>query len=289
MKQIVMCLCITLMLMISIPVMAGDIDENVKYYNSANGSLYLQPLADGFGAALNSGLYHDAKIEKFGLHFYLNVQFMGALITDDQKTFTSVAEEDMTAGITLPTVFGSEEEVDAGLSFKPRGAYETSILPIAIPQLTVGSFAGTELNFRFFQMTVDESIGDLKILGYGARHSLSQYVPLFPVDVAVSYFHQKFEIGNIVEANASYIGIQASKKVAVLLLYGGLGFESSNLNISYTYEDEEDTSEIEFDLDGKSKARFTLGVGLDLKFFKLHADYNLASQKTVTAGIGFGL
>ena len=43
---------------------AQDIEDNVSVYQSTNGNLFLKPLGDVFGAAMNSGWYSDAKIEK---------------------------------------------------------------------------------------------------------------------------------------------------------------------------------------------------------------------------------
>ncbi|MBN1552905.1 hypothetical protein JW979_15635 [bacterium] len=291
MKRVVcLFMLVLLSVTISIPLTASDIEDNVKYYNSDNGSLYLQPLADAFGAALNSGLYHDGKVEKFGLHLTFEVRVMGAIISDDQTTFTSVQEESMPAGKSIPTIFGSKDEVTVeGLDFNPKGLYDYKVLPIPVPQLSIGSFAGTEINLRFFTTSVSDEIGDLKIFGFGVRHSLSQYILLFPVDVALSYFQQSFEIGNIVEAKARYIGIQASKKFSIMTLYGGFGMQSSSLDIQYTYEGSTETSEISFDLDGKSRSCLTLGLGLDLTYFKLHADYNIASQQVFSLGVGFGI
>ena len=291
MKRFIMLALTGLLVLILVtPASADDIEKTVKYYNSENGSMYLQPLADAFGAALNSGLYHDAKVEKFGPHLTFEVRVMGAIIVDDQTTFTSVKEESMPADKTIPTIFGSKDPVQVeGLDFEPKGLYDYSVLPIPVPQLSIGSFAGTEINFRFFQTKINDDIGDLKIVGFGIRHSLSQYILLFPVDIALSYFQQSFEVSDIVDAKARYIGIQASKKYSVLTLYGGFGIQSSNLDISYSYEGEDETSDISFELDGKNKSSLTLGLGLDLRFFKAHADYNIGSQQVFSLGVGFGI
>ena len=250
-----------------------SLEDNVSTFTSANGSLYLQPLADAFGANLNSGFAYDAHIPKAGLNVRVGVKLMGALISDDQKTFMSVAEEDVQANQTLPTVFGGEEPVevvDIGASI--GGVWETGMVPLIVPQLTVGSFMGTEVTLRWFEYEVDESIGRIDLLGYGGRHSISQYLPLCPVDIALAFFKQSLKVGDLVDASATSFGIQASKGFGILSVYGGFAYESASLDISYSYEGDNETTQIVFELDSANSTRMTLGLALNLTLLKIHAD-----------------
>lgn len=283
-RSIILCLSV---LLLSVGASAQDLEENIEKYTSANGKRYLQPLADVFGANLNSGFYHTAKVPKFGLHLRVGVSAMYAPVSDAQKTFVSVAEDGFPVpeGMELPTLFGSDDPVNVGgVDFS--GVWETSFFPLAVPQITIGAFMGTEMTFRYIKYKVDDSFGDIRLQGWGVRHSLSQYIFLCPVDIAASYYHQTFDIGEYVEATAAYYGIQASKTLGPLTVYGGFAFEKSTLTLKYDHVDT--ATRIQFDLEGKNSTRTTLGVALDLFILKIYGDMNIASQTTYSAGIGLG-
>ena len=281
----ILCTCIALPL-----AHAQDLEDNITAYLSINGSMYLQPLADTFGANLNSGLFHGARIDPFGFHIYLGIGMMGALVTEDQKTFVTQQEGIFPGGIELPTVFGDEEgvyveEIDQNFF----GAWDTDFFPLTVPQLTVGSILGTEATLRWLELMVNDDIGDITLFGYGVRHSISQYFPSLRLDLAIGYYRQNFKIGDIVDAHATFMGLQASYSFAVLCLYGGIGFENADLDISYTYSDNNLTQSVHFDMDAINSTRYTIGVALDLPILKVHADYNIASQRVFSAGIGLGI
>jgi hypothetical protein len=293
MKKGWICVLACFLLFAGLDLHAQDLEDDVSNYLSKNGQLYLQPLADIFCANLNSGLFHTARIPKFGLHLYIGLEGMMAPVSDDQKTFTTVSEEgsDLPGGVETATVFGSEEGAVVEIEGEPvqlPGGWDTKWVPFAVPHLTVGSLMGTEATIRWFEMEVGEDIGRVKLFGWGLRHSLSQYIPLIPVDIALGYYRQSFDVGDLVEARTTYLGLQASYQVGVLCLYGGVGLESSSLDIHYTYEEDEEETEVSFELEGANRGRFTLGFALDLPVVKIHADMNLAKQMVYTLGIGFG-
>jgi len=273
---------------------AQDIEDNVSVYKSVNGNLFLQPLGEVFGAAMNSGWYSDAKIEKMGFHVSLSLKGMYAPVSAAQKTFILKSEGDFVPlpNTEVPTIFGSEDGVpvpELGDDVSVSGVWDTDFFPLTFPQLTVGSVFGTEACIRWFEYDI-ENFGKLKLMGWGLRHSISQYIPLCPVDIAVGYFQQSFDVGNIIKATARLYGFQVSKSFSVFCLYGGFGFESATMDIEYTYEEGEGAPQpIKFELKGKNKTRFTIGFALDLPVVKFHADYNLASQSVISGGIALGI
>lgn len=278
------------------PLHAQDLEDYVSKYTSENGKGYLQPLADAFGANINSGLYHGARISTIGLHIYLGVETMTALIADNQKVFTAKTEAPFSPESTAetPTIFGSTTGTSVtgtgGTVFNFPGGLDLSKVPIAVPQVTVGSILGTDATLRFIEVTINDNFGKVKLFGFGVRHSLSQYLKNFPIDLAAGFFIQKFEVGDIVEANAKYFGLQGSYSTGILTFYGGAGLESASLDISYNFEsDSGSATTIAFDLDADNSVRFTAGVALNLAVLQLHADYNFASQNVVALGLGFGL
>lgn len=284
------------LLAICSPLYAQDLEDYVSKYTSENGKGYMQPLADAFGANINSGLYHGARIPALGFNIYIGVETMMALIADDQKVFMATTQDPFSpaASEKTSTIFGSTTGAavtgTGGTVYNFPGGLNVSKVPLAVPQVTVGSILGTEATLRFIQVTLDDNYGKVKLVGFGVRHSISQYFKNFPIDLAAGFFIQKLEVGDIIEANAKYLGVQGSYSKSILTFYGGFGFESANLDISYDYKSGDDTtSTISFDLDADNSARFTAGLAVNLLLVKLHADYNFGAQKVLAVGLGFGL
>jgi hypothetical protein len=276
-----------------LPVMADDIQSFVSKYTEANGKGYMQPLADAFGACMNTGLYHSAHVSRVGLHLTIGVETMTAVVGASQKTFTAITENfNPPTSKRVPTLFGATQNVSViganGTTYDFPGGMNVKMLPLVAPQVTVGSIMGTDLTVRWFSMAVGKNFGDLKLFGWGVRHSLSQYMPLLPfVDIAVGYYSQSFKVGGVVDATATLISLQGSVSKSILLVYGGIGMESSTLKIAY--EPEKGGEKIRFDLKGGNKMRITLGAGLNFPGVKLHADYNISTLSTIGLGVGFGL
>lgn len=272
---------------------AQDLNHLASTYEGDNGRGYMQPLGDCFGAALNSGLNQTAGISPSGLHLRIGLHMMTALVAEDQKIFMAKTQGDFYPEQTVeaPTVFGSTEGASAvgiaGTGYLFPGGLDVQRLPIAVPQVILGSLFGTEVLFRFIQMDLDENFKELSLTGYGVRHSISQYFDHCPVDITASIFMQKFNVGDIVQADALYYGLQASRRFGIVTLYGGLGAGSSNTTIEYELDSETNPQSISFDLD--SGAALRINAGLQFKFGPLfiHADYNLGPQNVLALGCGF--
>lgn len=269
---------------------AQKLNDFVGKYGTANGAGFMQPLADAFGANINSGIYQSAKIPLEGFHLNFGVMLMGAPITDSRKTFTATTDGFFTPQTTAnaPTIFGSTDgstvNGNAGTTYSFPGGLNMSLFALAVPQVTVGSLYGTEATIRFFQAKLGDSVGELKLWGIGARHNINQYFKDLPLDVAAGIYQQHFEIGDIVSANATLISTQGSYTWNVLTFYGGPAVEISNMDVTY----DGSNGKINLALKSQNNVRFTAGVLLSLAFFRLYADYNLASQSAFVLGFGFG-
>jgi len=290
-----MWICLGALILLVPGAKAQKLEDYLSRYLGDNGKKYLQPLGDAFGATMNSGLYHTAHIPRAGLRLGLDVLVPVALISDNQRSFKATTEAGFYPVTTkeVPTVFGDTQPVavagQGGTVYNFPGGYDLSILPLAMPQLTIGSLLGTEVTLRYAATQLNEDVGDLSLTGIGVRHSISQYIPLFPVDVAVSYFHQTLKVGDIVDAATNVVGVQASKSLGLLSLYGGVAYENASLDVSYTRGEGAEAETIAFNLTGANKMRMTVGVNLKLALFQLHADYNLASQNSACLGLYMGL
>lgn len=269
---------------------AQKLNDFVAKYGNENGVGFMQPLADAFGANINSGIYQTAKIPLEGFHLNFSVMLMGAPITDSRKTFSAKTDGFFAPQQTAdaPTIFGKTDGKtvtgNAGTSYLFPGGLSMTTFAIAAPQLTVGSLYGTEATVRFFQAKLGDNIGQLKLWGIGARHNINQYFKKLPLDVAAGIYQQHFEIGDVVSANATLISAQGSYTTSVLTFYGGPGVEISSMDVTY----DGTGGKVTLALKSKNSVRFTVGAAVTLAFFRLYADYNLASQSAFVLGFGFG-
>lgn len=273
----------------------ADIDELLSRYGGENGKGYIEPLVTGFGAGLNSGLYNSASVKRFGVRFQFETRFMLLPFSDAQKTFKAKTAGHFypPAEADAPTVVGDGEGAvvtgSGGTKYHFPGGLEIDGLFLVCPQVTVGSFFGTESTIRFVALPLGEDFGTMTLWGVGAKHSLSQYIPLSPVDLAVGTFYQKFTLGDIMRASLISIYVTAGKSLPLITFYGGLGYENCKMHVEYTFEMEEDDEQIVFDLEGKNRFRTTLGVGVRLFVVNINADLSLGRQTVVSVGLGAGI
>ena len=264
------------------------IEEAIKELNSTNVQGYVQPFVNSMGANFNSGLYHSAAITELGFHVQFQIVAMGTLIGDAEKTYETLSPYDSTP-VTTATLFGDQGAIvngPGGATYQfPFGQVRTNIVPFTVPQLTIGNVLGTQVIVRYIPLPEIQEFPKTTHFGIGIRHSINQYLPSTPVDIAAGVFYQKLTIGEIMEANAFNIGTQVSKSFSLATLYGGLQYETSSLSLNYTSKT---NSQVHLDVDGENKFRATAGVGLNLVILDLNADINVSKVTVVSAGLSFG-
>jgi hypothetical protein len=195
--------------LVNISVFPQSIDDFIGKYKESNGQGYVQPFADVFGASFNTGLFHNAMIKKMGFQAYLGVVTTAAFIPDKRKTFMATTEGNFTPVKTeeVPTILGPADPVevsgDGGTVYVFPGGLNASMLPFAVPQLTLGSVFGTDVTVRYYAYSVNDDIGKLNLLSLGIRHSISQYFSALPLDLAVGFYRQQFKLGDIIDGNCS--------------------------------------------------------------------------------------
>jgi hypothetical protein len=273
----------------------AQIDDLVERYAGENAEGYLQPLVTAFGANLNSGLYRSANVPRMGLHINLAINGMVSFYSDDQKTFqaTTTGYFYPVQTIEAPTVAGDPQGVyvssPSGTEYAFPGGFDMNGFIIGTPTLTVGSILGTEGSIRYFKVRLNEDVGDLSLFGIGGRHSISQYIPLSPVDIAVGIFYHKFKISDIVESNSLCYHAEVGKSFTMINLYGGLAYESNKAKVHYVFMGPIESEEVNIDFKGKNKFRFTAGLGFNLTLLHVNVDYSLGYQQVLNAGISVGL
>jgi hypothetical protein len=274
-----------------------SLEDALKQYSGDAVKGYIQPVADLFGANMHAGFYQTADIPKMGFVFSFDIVGMVALVGDDQKSYNATAPPGFTpAQYKTSTIFGgkaTEVSNTTNPSLKYRGSdgiFNTSIFPLAVPQVTIGSIYGTVATVRFLTVPKigDDKVPDVTLWGIGVRHNVSQYFPKLPLSISVGVHFNSFTAGDLVSFKGFAFGAQASKSFSVLTLYGGLGYEKSTMTLKYTSTDPSVPASVSVDLDGANTFRFTGGLKLSLGFFKLFADANLGAVTHFSGGIGFG-
>jgi hypothetical protein len=274
----------------------NDLEKTLRQNTSATVSGYIQPVADMFGANMHTGYYHTADVEKWGLHISLDFVAMGAMVKDDQKNYSAPAPAGFNPGtFQTATLFGGKgtevTDVRTGLKFRGSdGIINASYFPLAVPQLTIGNIYGTQAMIRFVTLPASLSNGKLPAItlwGLGARHSISQYIPKFPVDLAAGLYFNSFTFGDMIDFKGVALNAQASKSWSILTVYGGLQWEQSKMTLSYISTDVS-APPVDITLDGANAFRFTAGLALGLGPLKLFGDVNFGSVTTLSAGFGFG-
>jgi hypothetical protein len=263
--------------------------ERFESLNETNLKGYATPFATTFGMAMNSGGFHSASIPTlFGFSF--GIKGMWIIIPEDQKTFTPVLPGYQVAEVA--SIYGDK----GGAFFGPNGPQITppginkSGLPMAYPQVTA-SLLGTEVLLRFLPAVEMSDDHDISMFGIGVRHTVSRYVPLFPVDVAVQVLYNTFEISNLMKSDNLAFNVHASKTFAIITPYIGLQYENSDLEIDYTYDPPDYTGlaaeRLKVELEGDNNFRGIIGFSLGLGFLVFNADVNLSSQTLFSGGLTF--
>lgn len=295
-----------------------DLGKQISKVAGNNAVNYLTPMLSGLGADLNSGFYHSADLHDV-LGFDLGLKVGAALMKDDEKTFDFIMPDtlyDQLTGLRFTAANGDYDKVikgsptavgdESGIPVKlKKGAGQTiyttppgfnlKAVPLVVPQVAIGLPLGLEVIGRFIPSISLGDAGKVNFLGFGLRHDIDQYIPLFPIDVSIHFVTQKLTLSDkndkkLMTASATAYGMEISKKLAVLTLYGGYQIERSNWDIEpYSFNDPSVGSPVTvagFSIEGKNKSRFHAGIRLLLVFLNVHADYSFSTHPVATLGAG---
>ncbi|MDD8018076.1 MAG: hypothetical protein PHP42_06860 [Bacteroidota bacterium] len=241
-------------------------------------------------------------------------------VTNKQDIIDKISAQDFSVGITGGTIVGSKTDTikivfpGKTIDFGPSGTRDipgssvaipdvagllenVSVIPLAAPQLSLGTFVGTQFTFRYLpEVEVSKEVGKFKYFGFGIQHNPGIWFPNpLPVDISASFFTQKLSVGTLFVSKATAFGINVSKTFGPGALnvtpYAGFMLESSTMTFDYTAKitNSVGTTDlpIHFELEGANKSRLTLGLSLKLLFLNINADYNLGKNNSATAGLMF--
>ncbi len=275
---------------------SAQLEDNLAAYQDDMAEMYLKPLQEAFGQALNSNWFTTAYIPANGLNARFDIKAMSVLFKDDDDTFSATTGGDFSPEQTVDasTVVGSGEAVtvygEGGTAFVFPGGFDISSFTLGVPQLTIGSFMGSEAMIRFFSLdTGDSEIGDISFFGIGVRHSISQYLVAPPADLAASITYQKLDVGDdLLNAKAFSLGVQGSKRFGGLTPFAGLSYDTISMDAHYDYDGNEGTEEIDLDMGTESGLHATLGLDWMLGPVHLNLSGELAKRSGLSAGFGLG-
>jgi len=301
---------------------------------------YVEPLMKGLSSGLNQGWYNTAKPHKIaGFDLTITVNAMkvpdNQLFFDPSKLGLEKIELNPNKALSpdaplVPTIIGPDRaatfrlkgdnsgqsnfEGPEGLNFKKNiGA---NVIPLPMVHLGFGLPKGTDIKFRYMP-TID--LGDnsnVGMFGIGIMHDIKQWIPgikNMPFDLSGFVGYTKFKLNasfddpNVqngrgkFEMNGTTIQALISKKISVLTVYGGLGYNIAKSNLAmlgkYTIDDDPNqdgnkndavvvTDPVNLNF-AASGPRATAGFRLKLAIFTLHADYTLQKYSCLTFGFGF--
>lgn len=248
------------------------------------------------------------------------------IIESDYNNVTVVGTSPKTS-----TLFGDETKTTVSTTYDhPDGTIEAEfetaeglglddsfngMVPTPMIQLGIGLIKNTDLKVRWMPTFKGEddygNESKVSFFGVGLMHDFKQWIPAIkhiPVDMSVLVGYNRINASAGLNTNGEVIGgdnqkgefginswtyqVLVSKKLSVLTVYGGLGYNDvkTDLKLLGTYEIDPDqeivlTDPIDETFTSQGM-RGTIGLRLKLAVITIHTDYTFQEYNTLTAGIG---
>lgn len=273
----------------------AQLDANLGALSGENAKGYLGPLPTALSGTLNSAIFQSGDVPRAGLNFQVGVHVMSVVFDDGDRTYAPNDPDGFTSQETIfaPTLIGDPESVlqqgVAGTALYHPGGFDIDDFALAVPQITIGSAMGTRAVVRYIAVDLgdeNEDLGKLELLGVGAQHSISQYAPSLPVDLALGGFYQEFNIGDeLLETTALHFDVTASKAYTVLAPYAAIGYDTFDMKAKY---DDSVSEPIEVEFEQESGVHLTFGLAANLAVVRAHVEYNIAAANGIAFGLSFG-
>lgn len=293
-----------LLLLIGTIVKSQTLEERLIRFGEVNGKAYMKPFVNAFGANLNSGIFNSADVST-GIDVFVGAKFMLAIVPSSATVF----DADMTdlnairsfplapypSPIRTATVLGKDGAlaISGGVvpdTFKFPNGMNLKLVPLIIPQVSIGNIFGTKAILRYFPFAKLGNWGEISFLGLGVQHSLDQWIPTLQFDWSGHIMYHSFKIKPILNANAFSIGTEVSKTFLFATVYGGLAYEMASMEFKYDWLPTPNyTRRINLKIDGDNYFRFTAGLSLKLLIFNINAEYAIAKQPVAVLGLGISI
>ncbi|UII29316.1 hypothetical protein LVD15_13065 [Fulvivirga maritima] len=193
------------------------------------------------------------------------------------------------------------------------------VVPVPMAQLGIGIIKNTDIKIRWTP-EIDVEDGSFKLIGFGVMHDIKQHIPgikhlPFDLSAFVGYTSVSFDFPFDEELSTTGGGVYTtnglgqldvntltgqaiiSKKISVLTVYGGVGFNRVRSEIKlkgdYVVRDDFGNSESvsdPVDLSFKEGGvKLNAGFRLKLAIVTLHADYTVQEYDVLSVGFGFAV
>jgi len=291
-------------------ILADDIAQGEKLIEA-----YFTPMAESFGAGLNSGWYNTAKPHNLG-GFDLTLTLNTVIIPSSAKTFNiKAAGGDLfTSNDTeASTIFGSADATtmtynnnSTGLNvdFEMPGGFKTPAIPLPMIQAGIGLIKNTAIDIRYMPiLNVGNNI-NVNLFGVGVKHDLLQWVPgignAIPMSLSLqggyTSLNTELKIAGqkiSLKTKATTINLVASKKILMITGYIGLGYNSASTTFmtdaNFDLDRIQFEEKLEVDFVSNKNLRKNIGLRLNMTLITIQADYTFSEYPTATLGIGISL
>jgi hypothetical protein len=299
MVRIATCLAaVALLLATAAPNARADLSDKLGSLTGTNAKGFLSPLPKAMSSSLNAGIFTNGRIPKSGVALTLGLRVMGVGFGDADKTYVPTDPAGFTSNspTPVPTIIGAENgatvQGQGGTQLIYPGGFNIDQFALAAPEITVESVMGTRLVGRWFAAKLgDSDYGKLELIGIGGQHSISQYFPALPADVAAGVFYQTLKLGDgILDTKALHVDVTASRrfgKGVTIEPYVSVGYDTFKMDVSYK-DSTDPSNNISLSMDNESNAHLAAGAQLSLVFAKLHAEVFSAANTGASIGLSFG-
>ncbi|MGA7721970.1 MAG: DUF6588 family protein [Ignavibacteriaceae bacterium] len=230
-----------------------------------------------------------------------------------------IITQDLQVGISGPTVVGSKNQnvvitfpgktfvfdnqsfsvPQQNISLTDVKGYLNNlpILPVATPQLSIGTIVGTSVTLRYLpSIKLNSDLDNINYYGIGIQHNPAEWLNIpIPFDLSIGLIDQTLKVGSVLKATGEAASLNVGKTFGFGLFsispYANIAVEKSTIDVNYTttyttttgYENEN----ISFNETGANNASLTLGTNLRLGLVNINVDYSISKYNTVSAGLGF--
>lgn len=254
----------------------------------------------------------------------------------NRSTITPTINGEAETGTLLAAyenINGSEEKI---LEFNMPEGSGFGYVPAPMIKAGVGLIKDTEIMFRYMPEYEVGDFGSFNLFGVGAKHGLNQWLPggkALPVNLSVMFGYTNMEVSapldltaqDVIEdqsrtentyspsewdgqeislnTDAWTINALVGKKLPILSVYAGVGYEASSFNIktagSYPTVKVKDNptpnepltveavdEPINVSIDGDNGFRALAGFRVRVAVFHLSASYTLANYSSYNVGFG---
>ena len=291
-------------------ILASDIAQGEKLIEA-----YFTPMAESFGAGLNSGWYNTAKPHSLGgfdLTFTLNTVIIpNSAETFNIKdaggtTFTSTKDEASTifGSSDVTTMIYNNSSTGLDVDFEMPGGLKTPAVPLPMIQAGIGLIKNTAIDIRYMPMLNVGNNINVNLFGVGVKHDLLQWIPVvgdaIPMSLSLqggyTSLNTELKIAGqevSLKTKATTINLVASKKLLMVTGYAGVGYNSSTTTFAadanFDLGGIEFNDEVKIDFESNNNLRANIGLRLNITLITIQADYTFSEYPTATLGIGVSL